>query len=45
MPKHFGYGIGMTIKEDLLQFNTDNKMKIEAGMCFHIRVSLTNFNG
>jgi len=34
----------MTLKEDLLCFNAENTQKIEAGMCFHVRVSLSGFN-
>jgi len=44
LPKNFGYGIGMTIKEDMLCIKQDNNRKVETGMCFNIRVSLTDFN-
>lgn len=44
LPRNFGYGIGMTVKEELLCFNSENTQKVEAGMCFNIRVSLSGFN-
>ena len=34
----------MTIKEDMLCIKQDNNRKVETGMCFNIRVSLTDFN-
>jgi nucleosome binding factor SPN SPT16 subunit len=43
LPKNFGYGIGMTIKEEMLCLKSDNKRIIEAGMCFNVRVSLVDF--
>lgn len=43
LPKSFGYGIGMTIKEDLLAIKSDNTKEIQVGMCFNIRVCLNGF--
>ncbi len=44
LPKSFGYGIGMTVKEELIAIKSDNTKEVKAGMCFNVRVSLTGFN-
>ncbi len=45
LPKSFGYGIGMTVKEELIALKSENTKEVKAGMCFNVRVSLTGFNG
>ena len=44
LPKNFGYGVGMTTKEESLAIKKDNPKTIEKGMCFNLRLSLTDFN-
>jgi len=38
--KNFGFGIGNNFKEDLLLINATNETKVEAGMIFHIRITV-----
>ena len=40
--KNFGFGIGCDIKESLLEISATNETKIEPGMVFHIRMTLSD---
>ena len=40
--KNFGFGIGYNHKEDLLLINATNETKIEPGMLFHVRITVTD---
>ena len=39
--KNFGFGIGFNFKEDSLIINAANETKVEAGMLFHVRITLS----
>jgi Xaa-Pro aminopeptidase len=40
--KNFGFGIGCDIKESLLEIGPRNETKIEPGMVFHVRMTITD---
>ena len=40
MYKNFGFGIGNNFKEDLLLISATNETRVEAGMIFHIRITI-----
>lgn len=40
--KNFGFGIGFNHKEDLLAISPTNETKVEPGMLFHVRITITD---